>query len=329
MEAANPSIMTMRTKLKQASLFWALGFLEACCLHRVVVLCRRSRKLLIRTGQCFLLNGFIFLGSLFVLNSIVIPTLEWILPDQSSELGSSFGGILKFYSSLRAGLIYLFYVLWFYPIYVLSFVLSSIWYNDIAKLGFAAMRNSESSEVEPSKQSGALTSENKGQSERPAGLGGIMIGIGEQVYSILLLTFFFLEVCATGIVPYVGKALNFLLLSWMYSYYCFEYKWNFSEVSLVNRLGFFESNWAFFAGFGSPCVLAIFFVSPLVSYGVMAILYPLFVLTATGSAAEQVISNQKRKWGDTEALGRLPVFFAADTLSLWVLSLFPFDKKAQ
>lgn len=111
----------------------------------------------------------------------------------------------------------------------------------------------------------------------------VMIGIGEQVYSILLLTVFFIEVIclrflplilfnyatvlsphvvicnslgkkihkvlvynrsvplhvhvwmmnfmvclyvqifATGFVPYLGKALNFLLLSWIYAYYCFEY----------------------------------------------------------------------------------------------------------
>lgn len=29
-----------------------------------------------------------------------------------------------------------------------------------------------------------------------------------------------------------------------------RYKWNFFAVSLNNRLDFFESNWAFFAGFG-------------------------------------------------------------------------------
>jgi hypothetical protein len=32
-----------------------------------------------------------------------------------------------------------------------------------------------------------------------------------------------MQVFATGFVPYVGKVLNFLLLSWMYAYYCFEY----------------------------------------------------------------------------------------------------------
>jgi len=32
-----------------------------------------------------------------------------------------------------------------------------------------------------------------------------------------------MQVYATGFVPYIGKLINFLLLSWMYAYYCFEY----------------------------------------------------------------------------------------------------------
>ncbi|XP_057989932.1 protein EI24 homolog isoform X2 [Hevea brasiliensis] len=167
-------------------------------------------------------------------------------------------------------------VFWFYPLYVFSLILSTIWYNEIAKCGFAAMERDEHNVLETlSQDEPTTTSDNSGPTEKPSGLGGVMIGIGEQVYSILLLSFFFLEVFATGFTPYIGKALNFVLLSWMYAYYCFEYKWNLSEVALDRRLDFFESNWAFLAGFGSPCVLAIFFFSPLVSYGVMAILFPL------------------------------------------------------
>uniref|UniRef100_A0A2P2LHI2 Protein EI24 homolog n=1 Tax=Rhizophora mucronata TaxID=61149 RepID=A0A2P2LHI2_RHIMU len=266
-------------KLKQASLLWLEGFREACCLHRVVLLCFRSKKLLMRTGQCFLLNGFIFLGSMFVLHSVVIPTLLWILPDQCSEIASqgscSFANILKFFSYLRLGLIQLFYVFWFYPLYLFSFILSTLWYNDIAKHGYAAMERKEPNVSEPSSKNEVTMPEDAALQQKPDGLGGFVIGIGEQVYSLLLLSFFFLEVYATGFIPYVGKAINFVLLSWMYAYYCFEYKWNLSEVALNRRLDFFETNWAFFSGFGSPCVLAIFFFSPLVSYGVMAVLFPL------------------------------------------------------
>ncbi|XP_044491122.1 protein EI24 homolog isoform X1 [Mangifera indica] len=313
------------SKSKQALLLWLEGFREACCLHRVVVLCHRSRKLTVRTGQCFLLNGFIFLGSIFVLYSVVTPTLLWILPDNCSKFSSqelcSHGGIIKLYSFLRLALIQLLYVFWFYPLYVFSIILSTMWYNDIAKYGFAAMGRSMQTVPEPSRQK--ETSQNADQKDRSIDLGGIMIGIGEQVYSVLLLSFFFLEVYATGFIPYIGKAINFLLLAWLYAYYCFEYKWNFSEVGLDKRLDFFESNWAFFAGFGSPCVLAIFFFSPLVSYGVMAILFPLFVLTATGSRAEDYISLRRREWKGA-GLGRLPIFYAADTLSLRILSFFHF-----
>ncbi|XP_034200261.1 protein EI24 homolog isoform X2 [Prunus dulcis] len=319
MEAAKPLINAFRTKSKQATLLWLEGFREACCLHRVFILCYRSRKLLIRTGQCFLLNGFIFLGSIIILNSVIVPALHWILPDRCPEFSSqelcSFGGILKFYSFLRLGLIQLFYVTWFYPLYVFSIILSNIWYNDIAKYGFAAMGRSGPTTLDPVRQNEASALQIGAGTERPTGLGGVMIGIGEQVYSLLLLSCFFLEVYVTGFIPYAGKALNFLLLSWMY-------KWNFSEVRLDKRLDFFESNWAFFAGFGSPCVLPVLFFSPLVSYGFMAILFPLFVLTATGSEAEQVISSQRTKW-EVAGFGRLPIFNAADTLSMRVLSLFP------
>ncbi|GAV61210.1 EI24 domain-containing protein [Cephalotus follicularis] len=331
-ESRKEMIMALKSKAKQAFLLYLDGVKEASCLHRVFVLCHRSRKLLIRTGQCFLLNGFIYLGSLFILKSIVIPALNWILPHQCLQISSqklcSFGGILKFYSFLRLGLIQLFYIFWFYPLYLFSLIQSSIWYNDIAEYGCAAMGRSGPTVVEFLSQSEALTSENTPHMERRVDLGRVMIEIGEQAYSLLLLSLFFMEVYVTGFVPYIGKALNFILLSWMYAYYCFEYKWNYYKVSLDRRLDFFESNWPFFAGFGSPCVLAIFFFSPLVSYGVMAILFPLFVLTATGSGAEEVISSQRRKLRGT-GLGRLPIFYAADTLSMWMLSLIPLESKTK
>ncbi|KAL6964428.1 hypothetical protein U1Q18_035483 [Sarracenia purpurea var. burkii] len=312
----------LRAKLKQTSLLWLDGFRDACCIPRVVIYCLRSRQLAIRTGQCFLLNGFIFLGSIFILNSVIIPTLQWILPDQCPHIGSQelclFDGISKFYSFLRLGLIQLFYVLWFYPLYVFSFILSSMWYNDIAKYGFLAI-GKHGPTTSQQEQSSSL---NATQIDKRADLGGVMIGIAEQVYSVVLLSFFFLEVYVTGFIPYMGKALNILLLSWMYAYYCFEYKWNFSGLSLDKRLDFFESNWAFFAGFGNPCVLAVFFFSPLVSYGVMAILFPLFVLTATGSDADKLITSQRKKWKGA-GLGRLPIFYAADYFSMRALSFFP------
>ncbi|XP_048134892.1 protein EI24 homolog isoform X2 [Rhodamnia argentea] len=332
MESAKPWTEDAMSKMVAASRLWFAGFADACCLHRVVSLCLKSKKLSIRTGQCFLLNGFIFLGSILVLHLLVIPTLQWILPENCCQITSQdscpFSSVLKLYSFLHFGLVQLLYVFWFYPLYIFSFILSAIWYSDIAKHGFAAMEGSQSTLEQPSSKNEAVALERKIETEKLVDLGGLMIGIGEQVYSILLLTFFFLEVYVLGFVPYIGKPLNILLLSWMYAYYCFEYKWNFTGVSLDKRLDFFESNWAFFAGFGNPCVLASFFFSPLVGYGVMAILFPLFVLTATSSRAEQAIFSEGRKKRDA-GIGRLPIFYAADTLSMWVLGLFSLESREQ
>lgn len=40
-----------------------------------------------------------------------------------------------------------------------------------------------------------------------------------------------------------------------------RYKWNLSEVGLDRRLDFFESNWAFFAGFGNVLFYWLFYVN--------------------------------------------------------------------
>ncbi|WOL12907.1 hypothetical protein Cni_G21676 [Canna indica] len=313
---------------KEVGILWLAGFKEACSLHRVVIFCIRSRPLLIRTGQCFLLNGLIFLGSLFVLKSMVIPILMWILPDQyehfAAEHQYNHRAALTVYSFLRFILIDLFYIFWFYPLYIFSFVLSTLWYNDIAKHAYEVLTSEGPSKTQTSEKNDLMDLQSTSTSSTgvPGGFDGVCLEIGEQVYSILLLTLFFIEVFTTGFIPYIGKAINFLLLSWMYAYYCFEYKWNHSKMSLNKRLDFFESNWPFFAGFGSPCVLAIFFFSSLVSYGVMAILYPLFVLTAAGTQSELVITSVRRTFRGGGPK-KLQIFHAANKIAMVIVQLLP------
>ncbi|XP_062185596.1 protein EI24 homolog isoform X2 [Phragmites australis] len=310
---------SLASQARPAAVLWLAGFLQAARLHRVVSFCVSSRALSVRIAQCFLLNGLIFLGSLLILKSVVIPTLLWMLPEQCNQLGEQHlcdhKAAVAIYSFLRFGLVEIFYVFWFYPLYVFSFILSALWYNDIAKHALDVVKSKRLDLTE------GLDARNITESEdRPEGFDRVALGIGEQVYSILLLTIFFVEVSVIGYIPYFGKAMNFLLLSLMY-------KWNFFAVSLNKRLDFFESNWAFFAGFGGPCVVPIFFFSPLTSYGVMAILYPLFVLTAAGTQEEQVIDELKPSYEGK--LKRIPVFFVAKRLTTQVLQLFPETQKEQ
>ncbi|KAL7198218.1 hypothetical protein ACSBR2_020683 [Camellia fascicularis] len=164
-------------------------------------------------------------------------------PQTISQEPCLFDGILEIYSPLHLGLLQLVYVLWFYPLYIFSFIISSMWYNVIANYGFLANAKYGNTVTKLSSSPKAT------QTDKPTDLGGVMIGIAKQVYSVLVLNVFFLEVVVIGFIPYIGKVLNFLLISWMYANYCFEYKRNFSGLSLDKRLDFVESNWAFFAGF--------------------------------------------------------------------------------
>lgn len=41
MDAAGPLIKVAGEKLRRASQLWLEGFIDACCLHRIVILCRR------------------------------------------------------------------------------------------------------------------------------------------------------------------------------------------------------------------------------------------------------------------------------------------------
>jgi hypothetical protein len=45
-----------------------------------------------------------------------------------------------------------------------------------------------------------------------------------------------------------GMTLNVLFLSWLYAYYCYDYRWGLLGIRLPDRLAFVERRWAFFAG---------------------------------------------------------------------------------
>ncbi|XLR43327.1 hypothetical protein S83_027987 [Arachis hypogaea] len=64
-------------------------------------------------------------------------------------------------------------LLLFYPLYVFSIVISTIWYNDIAKFGYVALGRSKFTGEKDSSQSNSPTLQNASHVKRPAGLGGL------------------------------------------------------------------------------------------------------------------------------------------------------------
>ena len=56
---------------------------------------------------------------------------------------------------------------------------------------------------------------------------------------------------------HTGSLAEFLLTSWLYAFFCFDYKWSLRRQPLAARIAYFEAHWAFFGGFGAACTLPV------------------------------------------------------------------------
>ncbi|KAG2501831.1 hypothetical protein HYH03_000330 [Edaphochlamys debaryana] len=183
-------------------------------------------------------------------------------------------------------------------------------YNDIAKTAYLVKQQQQQQQQQ--QQGGqAAAGGQRGKGAGPAGPGGLE-DVAQEVYRVVLFCVFFAEVNLLGKLPVAGAALNVLLLSWLYAYYCYDYKWGLQGVHLTERLAYFERRWAFFSGFGLPMALATVLLSFYVGAAVLAVLFPVFILVACDSdvnaAHDRVVGP-----GGAAQLRHLPIF----ALALW------------
>ena len=105
-----------------------------------------------------------------------------------------------------------------------------------------------------------------------------------------------------------------IFLCWLYSLYCFEYKW--AHWSISKRLKYIEENWPYFVGFGlvvgTPFTLASYYYGLWISYAIWWLLFPLFIITAIGAKPPE----------DTEVKGkvRFALFKFAKLLNMYSLN---------
>jgi etoposide-induced 2.4 mRNA len=74
-----------------------------------------------KTGECFGLNGAIFLGSILLWDYALAPGMRWMLTGLRSWAGPT--GAEALLALLKAT----FVVWWLLPVYCISFALSCVW----------------------------------------------------------------------------------------------------------------------------------------------------------------------------------------------------------
>ncbi|TYZ62536.1 hypothetical protein PybrP1_012718 [[Pythium] brassicae (nom. inval.)] len=231
------------------------GVQHAISLHRILLFFLNSRLICVSSAKCFVLNGLIFLGSIFFFDRAVIPVIHLFGEILQRSFAQGPGQAEDVRDRVDGFVFLLYQVLWMYPIYCISFILNTIWYQEIADDAYLQLHGKPN----------------------PTPVADM---IRDELYRAILVAFFLLQTVLSYLIPVVGPVASFIHLSWLYSLYCFEYKWSLAGWSLEKRLAHLEQNWAYFAGFGSPFTLATFFVPNFVSKGIFALLFPVFLLLA-------------------------------------------------
>ncbi|CAL5224378.1 g7054 [Coccomyxa viridis] len=287
-----------------AVVLWFSGVRDALCVWRCIEFFVHDPRILRKTGECFGLNGLIFLGSILLWEYGLAPGMHLLLQAMGNTAGAEY---------ILACLQAVYIVLWLLPVYCISFALSCVWYQELAELAMKWLQAHE----RPREQDPSMAKE--------AARGSpVMEQMAHEVYRVVLFGVFYLQVSLLGYVPYIGKPLYLVLVSWLYALYSFDYRWGLSRKHLQQRIAFFQQHWAFFLGFGCVCTVATCAWPFFKQAAIMNMMYPLFILVACKSdplKAYKEVAQHEKVAGPLSSR-QLPIFSAATWMTSLILQNF-------
>ncbi|CAI6345553.1 unnamed protein product [Macrosiphum euphorbiae] len=213
----------------------------------------KDQKMLQRIIQCCTLNGGIFCLSIVIFEYVILPSLGYIM---SFTFGNFNENIWLWTRSLLS---WTFGAVWVLPIFLLSKIINSLWFQDIADIAYK---------------------QKKGD---PQQLTRISKVIADFSFSIVVQFLFLIQSYLVSMVPstILSNILSILHLSLLYSLYSFEYKWCNMGMELNSRLSIIENCWPYFLGFGLPlAVVTSLPESYIISGCLFSILFPVFIISA-------------------------------------------------
>ncbi|KAM8716666.1 hypothetical protein ACLKA7_003528 [Drosophila subpalustris] len=224
-----------------------------------------EKKIAKKLFKCCLLNGGFTWLSIVLFESVLLPTLKFCL---TIFYGTQSDTLPFVWSWLHPILSLLFGMMWVLPIFMLSKIVSSLWFADIANAAYRVRKG------------------------RPQLIPSISKLVADFLFSMVVQMLFLVQSMLVNLVPvkYVGSTLCFVHLCLLYSLYSFEYKWFNMGWELHRRLTYIEKNWPYFFGFGIPLtVLTNMSSSVIVSSCIFSIFFPLFILS--GNEAKPIVDT--------------------------------------
>ncbi|AYV87179.1 MAG: hypothetical protein Sylvanvirus32_3 [Sylvanvirus sp.] len=239
------------------------GIKDSISFHLVISYFYSSPHIRRRALQSSLLNGGLFCGSIIFLQYIWIPLFEYVW-----FLCGFHEHTIHFMIQWMS---FCFDICWFYPLYAISFLLSSMWYQDIATSALT-MQNS-------------LTYKSFHTPANPVNIPSFSFkqwisSISEDLYRLLIGILFMIQGILWSYCPWIGTFVFSAHVCWLYAWYAFEYKWGGQAWTFAQRIDYFECHWCYFAGFGCPLTIVTMCLSGFLGASLYAFLFPIVLLLA-------------------------------------------------
>uniref|UniRef100_A0A8D8XFU9 Etoposide-induced protein 2.4 homolog n=2 Tax=Cacopsylla melanoneura TaxID=428564 RepID=A0A8D8XFU9_9HEMI len=228
---------------------------------------QEENKVSKRTIQCCLLNGGVFCGSILLFDHILLPCLLFTL---RLILGSSSTYTQFYWTWINLLLSWTFNALWVLPLFTLSKVINSLWFQDIADSAYRYTQG------------------------RPHHFTSISKLLADTLFSLLIQSLFLVQTMLVSKLPIylIADTIGLIHMCLLYSLYAYEYKWYNQGWELHRRLSFIEHNFPYFLGFGlTLAVLTHVCSSYIISGCVFSVLFPLQIIAA--NEADPVINKSE------------------------------------
>lgn len=218
---------------------------------------------------------------------------------------------------------YVYSILWLLPAYSLSLLFNMIWYTDIARRTVHQRQRlllqtlaEKDGQIRPTTPEIAQVSRNE----------SIIQLVSQELFRIA-----FLCACMCTIVSIesvqsyfiVRPIISLILWSWLYAFYCFDYKWQLHGVPFSTRIYFYEQHWAYFLGFGSVTLLPMLLFSFFKGAAIGALMFSSWVIVACDSdpkgACAHVLKALKDRGMDAVQT-RMPIFWVPTNILNFMLS---------
>jgi etoposide-induced 2.4 mRNA len=284
------------------------GLIDSVSFHKALVVLVRCAKVRSKLFQCLLLNGIIFLGSIMVFNWILGPLLGLVI---GSLLPSQRVG-LELQASMTLWISWVYYSLWIAPLYIVTFILNTIWYRDIAI-------DSVELFAKHSSVSGASFARSSVQTSIPNQIADILL---RSLFNIVYLGYL------TVLAPY--RSLYAISLAFLISFNAFEFKYR--QLNFSDKVDLIESHWVYFLSFSIWVAVLVTEFPTMVENGLLGVLFPFLLINAssTGHPVPVSIPSDPLPRLTLGWLSKLRVFFIVRKLTdglVYLINVYNTSKK--